>query len=340
MNTKVGAPRLQTVSADDADLRERIVVVGLRIIRAHLRYPRKSRDWFAPLGVFRGSPRFDASIIRAHLKSVAKRFLRIAGCVASLLPSAVAAEPPDTVVLLHELGRTSASMSRLTSALKREGYRVVNVSYPSRGRTLEALATEWLPAQLDKITPPAETVSVSPKIHFVTHSMGGVVVRLWLREKGVSPSLGRVVMLAPPNAGSEVSDRLHDFALFRWFTGKNGRRLGTGVESLPRSLGPWPATAGDLGVIAGDYPLNPIMASWLPGPNDGKVSVSSTHLAGERDHLVLPYSHTWLGYRRETIDQVIAFLRHGKFTRRRSRVRRSGLRLQGPCFAARCLLQP
>ena len=146
--------------------------------------------------------------------------------------------------------------------------------------------------------------------------MGGIIVRLWLREQGVPANPGRVVMLAPPNAGSEVSDRLESLAPFRWFTGQNGRRLGTGPDSLPRSLGDWPAAAGDLGIIAGDCVLNPLLAAWLPGPSDGKVTIASTHLAGERAHLVLPYSHTWLGYRRETIDQVIAFLRDGKFAPR------------------------
>lgn len=244
--------------------------------------------------------------------------------------SDLVAQTPDTVVLLHGLGRTSASMARIAHALRQEGYRVVNVSYPSRRQPIEWLATTWLPAQLGAAAQspgpaiatgrsgaaanPAARSAAAPKIHFVTHSMGGIMVRLWLRECGPPANLGRVVMLAPPNAGSEISDQMRSGVCFRWFTGRNGARLGTGADSLPRSLGPWPARA-DLGIIAGDRPLNRLMASRLPAPSDGKVSVASTHLAGERDHLVLHYSHTWIGWRRETIAQVTAFLRAGRFDR-------------------------
>jgi pimeloyl-ACP methyl ester carboxylesterase len=226
--------------------------------------------------------------------------------------AAAAAEPGEVVILLHGLGRTSASMARLASAFKHEGYRVVNLSYRSRGESLEQLATQWLPGELARL----DAENVPPvHVHFVTHSMGGIIVRLWLRERGAPAHPGRVVMLAPPNAGSEVTDHLLSFALFRWFTGKNGRRLGTDPTSLPRQLGDWPAAFGDLGVIAGDASLNPLFSSWLPGADDGKVTVASTHIRGERDHVVLPYSHTWIGWREETIGQAIAFVRSGRFIR-------------------------
>jgi triacylglycerol lipase len=214
----------------------------------------------------------------------------------------------DTVVLLHGVGRTKWSMARLESALTRDGYRVVNLSYPSRTLPLEKLAAEWLPQHLR-----AAGADAAPRVHFVTHSMGGIVVRLWLRECGAPANLGRVVMLAPPHAGSEIADRLDGFAPFRWFTGANGRRLGTSPTALPRALGPWPAEAAALGNIAGSFSWNPLLSSWLPGPDDGKVTVASTHLAGERDHLVLPYSHTWLAWRAKTIAAIRAFLREGAF---------------------------
>jgi hypothetical protein len=92
----------------------------------------------------------------------------------------------------------------------------------------------------------------------------------------------------------------------------NGARLGTGADSLPAALGPWPAGI-DLGIIAGDRTLNLLFSSWLDGANDGKVSVASTHLAGLRDHLVLPHSHTWLQWRADTTRAVGCFLRHGRF---------------------------
>ncbi len=233
---------------------------------------------------------------------------------ASAAPAAASAAP-DTVVLLHGLGRTRLSLLRLARALEAEGYRVVNLTYPSRTRPLEWLAAVWLPAQLAAHAP-APSVSAaapSPRLHLVTHSMGGILVRLWLRENGPPPHLGRVVMLAPPNAGSELPDRLAAWPAFRWATGLNGRRLGTGPDSLPRALGPWPAPASPLGVIAGTKPIPLLPFAWVPAPHDGKVSVASTHLAGESAHLALPLSHTWLPWHRTTVAAVRAFLRTGAF---------------------------
>jgi triacylglycerol lipase len=231
----------------------------------------------------------------------------------SLSMTSAALRTADTVVLLHGLGLGGWAMARLEHSLRAEGYRTVNLTYPSRSLPLEQLAAEWLPAQLH-----SRGVAAAPRFHFVTHSMGGIVLRAWLREEqrkngGRPPAgLGRVVMLAPPNQGSAVAERLRRFPPFRWFTGVNGTRLGTGTDSLPRSLGPWP-TEIELGVIAGDRPLNPLFSAWLDGANDGKVAVASTRLAGMRDHLVLPHSHPWLQWRADTVRAVSRFLRHGRF---------------------------
>jgi hypothetical protein len=143
--------------------------------------------------------------------------------------------------------------------------------------------------------------------------MGGIVLRQWIASQPPAVNLGRVVMLAPPNAGSEVSDRLANFPPYRWFIGVNARRLGTRVTDLPRSLGPWPAGAPPLGIIAGDRSVNPLFSAWLPGPDDGKVTVASTRLAGMADFVVLHHSHTWLAWRADTAGQVVSFLREGRF---------------------------
>jgi triacylglycerol lipase len=223
-------------------------------------------------------------------------------------PSPPAAMPPpdsrETVVLLHGLGLNRLAMTRLACALRRDGYRVVNLSYPSRSIPLEQLAADWLPAMLR-----AQNVDTASRLHFVTHSMGGILLRLHLRDH-TPPHLGRIVMLAPPNHGSEVADRLRDNPLFRLFTGVNGRRLGTSPDSAPRQLGPLDA---DLGIIAGDRSLNPLFSSWIGRPSDGKVAVESTRLDGMRDHLVVPISHTWLQWRGPVIAQIKTYLRDGKF---------------------------
>jgi len=212
-----------------------------------------------------------------------------------------------TVVLLHGLGLRSWAMARLAGALKADGYRVINLSYPSRTLPLDQLASDWLPAQLR-----AAQLQPTDRVNFVTHSMGGIVVRLYRRDHPAD-HLGRVVMLAPPNQGSEVVDQLNAFAPFRWFTGVNGRRLGTEATSLPNTLGAWPAGAGELGVIAGDRSLNPVFSAWIPGPNDGKVAVARTRLEGMTDFIVVHHSHTWLQWCDDTFTQVRAFLQQGKF---------------------------
>lgn len=218
--------------------------------------------------------------------------------------------PPvaETVVLLHGIGSRSWEMARIEADLSRAGYRVLNLTYPSRELDLEKLGGEWLPAQLQK-----HHVSTIAPLNFVTHSMGGIVVRSWLKQRGAPANLRRVVMITPPNAGSAVADRLSRFAWFRWFWGANGQRLGTGADSLPRSLGPWPAEAVELGIIAGDRALNPVFSHWLAEPNDGSVTVASARLAGMADFRVLHHSHTVILWRRETLTQIRAFLHDGRF---------------------------
>ena len=238
-------------------------------------------------------------------------FRRLLAALLALMPASAFAEK-ETVVLLHGIGVNGWTMARLGSALARDGYRVVNLSYPSRTVPLETLARDWLPAQLV-----AHHTAAAPRLHFVTHSMGGILVRTWLAEQrragtSLPANLGRVVMLAPPNAGSEAADRLGRSRIFRAVLGPNLARLGTAPDHLPKSLGPWPAAA-ELGIITGNRSVNPLASVWVPKPNDGPVSVAATHLAGERAHRVLPVSHTGILFRAATARAVSTFLRFGRF---------------------------
>lgn len=211
----------------------------------------------------------------------------------------------ETVILLHGLGRTRWSFWRMEQALRREGYHVVNLTYPSRKQSVEDLAR-------DHLAPLIAAQAPATRLHFVTHSMGGILLRCHLRDHRI-PNLGRVVMLAPPNAGSALADALKPTWLYRTVNGPAGQQLGT--DGLPRALGPWPGGPGTLGVIAGDVSLNPLFSATLTGPNDGKVTVASARLGGMADFLVVPHSHTWLGWRRPVIEQVRVFLRDGQFAR-------------------------
>ena len=214
----------------------------------------------------------------------------------------------ETVVLLHGVASPHWTLWPLAARLEREGYRVVNLDYPSRRVAVEELGTTWLPARLRECG-----ADQAERLSFVTHSMGGIVLRQWMATRPRAANLGRVVMLAPPNAGSEVSDRLANFPPYHWLIGVNASRLGTCATALPRSLGPWPDAAPPLGIIAGDHTLNPLFSKWLPGPNDGKVTVASARLEGMADFVVLHHSHTWLAWRTDTARQTVNFLREGRF---------------------------
>jgi hypothetical protein len=225
------------------------------------------------------------------------------------LHAAEPAGPPETVILLHGLGRTPASMGRIERALRQDGYHVVNAGYPSRHKSIEELTR-------DHLAPLIAAHRDAPRLHFVTHSLGGILLRLHLRDHAV-PNLGRVVMLAPPNAGSELADHLKSNGLYRTATGPAGQQLGPG--SLPVLAGPWPVHAGELGIIAGDRSLNPWFSSHLPGPDDGKVTVVSARLEGMADFVTVHSSHTWLAWRGRVIDEIRRFLRTGRFASTRSR---------------------
>ena len=236
---------------------------------------------------------------------------KIAGLLCALAASTAAGRGADTVVLLHGLGRGPVSMWPLAQSLRREGYRVVSVSYPSQRGSIPELAEQALGPVFGKAAGP-DAPSGAGRVHLVTHSLGGILVRQYLRDHGVPASLGRVVMLAPPNQGSEIVDTLAGWSLYARINGPAGLDLGTSPKHAPAALGPLPPGV-EAGVIAGDFSWNPLFSALIPGADDGKVSVVRTHLAGEADHRVLPYSHTWLMNRAETRRQVLAFLRAGRF---------------------------
>lgn len=231
----------------------------------------------------------------------------LSGLALSVLLFSCAPEPPpdaETVVLVHGLGRTPASMLVLETRLEGEGYRVFNFGYPSRSEPLEAL-TDSLAAAVRECC-----VGLS-RFHFVTHSMGGVLVRSYLARRS-QPFEGRVVMLSPPNQGSEIVDAYADSPLLRALLGPSGVRLGTDSSGIASELGP---VDFSLGIITGDRSINPI-GSWLiPGPDDGKVAVSRARVEGAADFLVLPATHTFIMNRSDVAEQVAHFLVYGTFVR-------------------------
>ncbi len=210
----------------------------------------------------------------------------------------------EGVVLLHGLCRTSASMERMAAELTKAGYLVDNIDYPSRDTTVDKMSEQVIGAAMK-----SDKLAKCDKIHFVGHSLGGILVRDYF-SRHQDKRLGRVVMLGPPNQGSEVADHLKGWRIYQWLNGPAGGELGTDPEAVPNKLG---AVKFELGVIAGDRSINWINSLMIPGSDDGKVSVRNSKVEGMKDHLVVHTAHPFIMRNRKVIDATIRFLKNGSF---------------------------
>jgi Alpha/beta hydrolase family len=223
-----------------------------------------------------------------------------------LLMANGAAWAVDCVVLLHGLARTSSSMSKMEEALREEGYATANIDYPSRDHEIAELAEIAVGQGLAS----CRAIDGVEKIHFVTHSLGGILLRQYLSSSSIA-ELGRVVMLGPPNQGSRASDEMQNVPGFDWLNGPAGYQLGKGENSVPLALGP---VEFELGVIAGNRSIDPITSAVLVNPDDGRVSVEDTKVEGMDDFIVVEHSHAFMMRMRRPIELTKTFLRTGSFS--------------------------
>jgi len=151
----------------------------------------------------------------------------------------------ETVVLIHGLARTPDSMNKMERALKKQNYRVVNLGYDSREHDIETLAKS-VRSKIDAQAKDAE------KIHIVAHSLGCILVRQ-IQATDPIENLERVVMLSPPNQGSEIVDEIGHWWLFKKINGPAGQQLGTDSGSVPNQLG---SIDFECAVITGDRSIN------------------------------------------------------------------------------------
>ena len=195
-------------------------------------------------------------------------------------------------------------MRPMAEALQEAGFATTNVDYPSKSGTIEEIAPVAVGLGLHECRETGAT-----RIHFVTHSLGGILLRYQNKHDPI-PDLGRVVMLGPPNNGSEIIDKTRDWPGFEMLTGDAGAELGTDADSMPSRLG---SVDFELGVIAGTGTINVFASAMLPDPDDGKVSVASTQVDGMDDFLIVGNSHRYLTRSDVVIRNTESFLINGRF---------------------------
>jgi len=236
------------------------------------------------------------------------------------LNSSLKSTANECVVLLHGLARTDRSMAKLDKYLKNAGYKTANIDYPSRQKPIEELAYIAVPEGLQVCAQDKTT-----KIHFVTHSMGGIVLRYYLAHEKLT-NLGRVVMLSPPNQGSPLVDEIGDWGLYKSINGPAGQQLGTGLNSMPLSLGP---VDYPVGIITGNKHsfFDAWAAKLIPGEDDGKVSIEGAKVVGMSDFLVVPYTHSFIMNKKDVLSQSVFFLQNGLFEQTKGSLQSAQLNL-------------
>ena len=211
----------------------------------------------------------------------------------------------EIVVLLHGILRSKTDMLMLDKFLEKRGYETINILYPSREMSLEDL-TAFVTNKIEN----NPLYSTDKTLNFATHSMGGLIARYYIATHKPK-NLGKVVMLGPPNTGSEFADFLDDNKIFgpafRAIFGPASTQLKTGYDHIDGDI------TYPLGVIAGSTSINPLAPWVLDGQHDGIVPVERTKIDGMSDHIVIPATHSFMMFNPKVMEQTLNFLKDGKF---------------------------
>lgn len=214
----------------------------------------------------------------------------------------------DTVVIIHGIGQYAWNMAGVEFSLKKQGYKTLNISYPSLKKNIDSLSD----VIHDELKRKGVWESASPKIHFTTHSMGGLVLKAYLNKyKKEIPlkKLGQVVMLAPPHGGSDIADLLLNFLPYKWIYGPAGQELTTKAQIQNQAK-----IYYNLGIIAGNKEWPYIIAAHiLPNESDGRVALEKTKIMGMKDHITLSATHSFIAWKPSIHKQIIYFIKNMKF---------------------------
>ncbi|WP_223670793.1 esterase/lipase family protein [Kangiella shandongensis] len=212
----------------------------------------------------------------------------------------------EAVILIHGMGRSHRSMRKLEVFLKAKGYVTYNRSYPSTVANVERSAVHYINSALANIS--HESIST---VHFVTHSLGGLLVRYFLSNHQMK-KLGRIVMLSPPNQGSEVAERYRKHFWYKWITGIPGQQLYQNNNPLLKELKPLKT---EVGIIAGTRSSDPWFNHAFEHPHDGKVSVNGAQLPEMKQMIQVPHGHTFIMNKASVKNHIANFLATGNFYR-------------------------
>jgi pimeloyl-ACP methyl ester carboxylesterase len=237
--------------------------------------------------------------------------LALASCAVNSTRSALiyathTLEESECVVLVHGLWRSGFAMRSIASDLEDHGYQTVSVDYPSTQEEIPELVQGYLLKSYEEC---AQTGA--KKIHLVSHSMGGILIRQFLQSHSL-PAGSRVVMLSPPNQGSELSEKFGESWWYQWAVGPAGVSLSAnqgGIISKLREI------AEPVGIIAAYRDWSVWPNAWLPHPNDGTVSVESMKLAEMDDFILVNSGHALMRFNDEVQSQIRQFLAVGEFAR-------------------------
>lgn len=211
----------------------------------------------------------------------------------------------ECVVLIHGFLRSSNHLRNLSDFLIENGYYVVSIDYESTSMSIPEIAN----SNLSNL----EEHCQNQKIHFVTHSLGGILLRSYLKRNQIK-HLGKIVMLAPPNKGSEVADFLSKFKVFNLILGPVVSQLKTDQNSYVNSLG---LPNFQFGIKMGNLTIDPISSYLIPGDDDGKVSIENSKLENMNDFLLVERTHNFIVDAPEVKEAILNYFKFGKFKNER-----------------------
>ena len=240
---------------------------------------------------------------------IKKTFLSVIILFGLTMSPAANSKESETVILLHGIGHTKWNMYFVETALKKQGYETFNITYPSLTKGIDGIS-DFLHERLEM----GEIWNKDQKVHFVSHSMGGLVTSHYLNkyeDKIEKENVGRVVMIAPPNKGSEIADLLKDFLPYKMIYGPAGQELTTKHQANNVKKPYY-----EVGIIAGTKGWPYLLGNMnLKGKHDGRVALENTKLDGMQDHVEVKATHSFIVWKPSVHQQVIRFLENGSFKR-------------------------